>query len=101
MDDVVAFRDKVYARFGEVGILMNNAGRGKGGGPFENYEGWQQVLATNLWGVINGVHLVKAEVTDPTAEATHVDVSDHLAEDVSLVSLHLNLRAVAGRARTL
>lgn len=56
MEDVAAFRDKVYARFGEVGILMNNAGRGKGGGPFENYEGWQQVLAANLWGVINGVH---------------------------------------------
>ena len=55
MEEVTAFRDKVYARFGEVGILMNNAGRGKGGGAFENYEGWQQVLGTNLWGVINGV----------------------------------------------
>ena len=55
MEDVAGFRDKVYARFGEVGILMNNAGRGKGGGAIENYEGWQQVLATNLWGVINGV----------------------------------------------
>ena len=34
---------------------MNNAGRGGGGGPFENYAGWQAVLGTNLWGVINGV----------------------------------------------
>ncbi len=35
---------------------MNNAGRGGGGGPFENYEGWQKVIGTNLWGVVNGVH---------------------------------------------
>ena len=35
---------------------MNNAGTGNGGGPFENYEGWQRVIGTNLWGVINGVH---------------------------------------------
>jgi NAD(P)-dependent dehydrogenase (short-subunit alcohol dehydrogenase family) len=52
---VDAFRDAVYARFGEVGILMNNAGTGGGGGALENYAGWQRVLGTNLWGVINGV----------------------------------------------
>jgi NAD(P)-dependent dehydrogenase (short-subunit alcohol dehydrogenase family) len=52
---VDAFRDAVYARFGEVGILMNNAGTGPGGGAMENYAGWQKVLGTNLWGVINGV----------------------------------------------
>jgi NAD(P)-dependent dehydrogenase (short-subunit alcohol dehydrogenase family) len=52
---VDAFRDAVYARFGAVGILMNNAGTGSGGGAMENYAGWQKVLGTNLWGVINGV----------------------------------------------
>jgi NAD(P)-dependent dehydrogenase (short-subunit alcohol dehydrogenase family) len=52
---VDAFRDAVYARFGEVGILMNNAGTGSGGGAMENYAGWQTVLGTNLWGVVNGV----------------------------------------------
>src|SRR5690606_27681297 len=36
-------------------VLMNNAGVDHGGGPFENYAGWQRVLATNLWGIINGV----------------------------------------------
>jgi NAD(P)-dependent dehydrogenase (short-subunit alcohol dehydrogenase family) len=53
--DVEALRDKVYAAYGEVGILMNNAGTGGGGGAFENYAGWQKVLGTNLWGVINGI----------------------------------------------
>ena len=55
MEDVERLKERVYADFGEVGILMNNAGTGGGGGPFENYEGWQRVLGTNLWGVINGV----------------------------------------------
>jgi NAD(P)-dependent dehydrogenase (short-subunit alcohol dehydrogenase family) len=52
---VDAFRDAVYDRFGEVGVLMNNAGTGGGGGALENFAGWQKVLGTNLWGVINGV----------------------------------------------
>ena len=56
-EDVENLRDRVYEAFGEVALLMNNAGTGNGGGPFENYEGWQRVLATNLWGVINGVQV--------------------------------------------
>jgi NAD(P)-dependent dehydrogenase (short-subunit alcohol dehydrogenase family) len=54
-DSVDALKDKVYDAFGEVALLMNNAGTGNGGGPFENYAGWQRVIGTNLWGVINGV----------------------------------------------
>jgi NAD(P)-dependent dehydrogenase (short-subunit alcohol dehydrogenase family) len=55
MAAVQRFKDRVYAAFGEVAVLMNNAGRGGGGGALENYAGWQKVLGTNLWGVINGV----------------------------------------------
>ncbi|HVZ14885.1 MAG TPA: SDR family NAD(P)-dependent oxidoreductase [Bauldia sp.] len=55
MAAVQRFKDLVYSRFGEVAVLMNNAGRGGGGGALENYPGWQKVLGTNLWGVINGV----------------------------------------------
>ena len=56
-EDVERLKERVYGVFGDVGILMNNAGTGGGGGPFENYEGWQRVLGTNLWGVINGVQV--------------------------------------------
>ena len=54
--DVEALKAKAYAAFGEIAVLMNNAGTGPGGGPFDHYEGWQHVLGVNLWGVINGVH---------------------------------------------
>jgi NAD(P)-dependent dehydrogenase (short-subunit alcohol dehydrogenase family) len=48
-------RDAVYAAFGEVAVLMNNAGTAPGGGPWDHIERWRRVLEVNLWGVINGV----------------------------------------------
>jgi NAD(P)-dependent dehydrogenase (short-subunit alcohol dehydrogenase family) len=56
LDSVEALRDAVYATFGEVAVLMNNAGTAPGGGPWEHIDRWRRVLEVNLWGVINGVH---------------------------------------------
>jgi NAD(P)-dependent dehydrogenase (short-subunit alcohol dehydrogenase family) len=55
LDSVQALRDAAYARFGEVGVLMNNAGTAPGGGAYEHIDRWRKVLEVNLWGVINGV----------------------------------------------
>jgi NAD(P)-dependent dehydrogenase (short-subunit alcohol dehydrogenase family) len=55
LESVQALRDAAYARFGEVGVLMNNAGTAPGGGPYEHIDRWRRVLEVNLWGVINGV----------------------------------------------
>ena len=55
LDDVQALKDTVYATFGEVAVLMNNAGTAPGGGPWDHIERWRRVLEVNLWGVINGV----------------------------------------------
>src|ERR1700761_403714 len=55
LDSVQALRDAAYTRFGEVGVLMNNAGTAPGGGPYEHIDRWRRVLEVNLWGVINGV----------------------------------------------
>ncbi len=56
-EDVERLRDHVIAGFGDVAVLMNNAGIGDGGGAFEKYDRWQKVLGTNFWGVINGVQV--------------------------------------------
>jgi NAD(P)-dependent dehydrogenase (short-subunit alcohol dehydrogenase family) len=55
LEDVQRLKDTAYREFGAVALLMNNAALGNGGGPWENYERWQRLLAVNLWGVINGV----------------------------------------------
>ena len=55
LDAIQALRDAAYARFGEVAVLMNNAGTSPGGGPYEHIDRWRKVLEVNLWGVINGV----------------------------------------------
>jgi NAD(P)-dependent dehydrogenase (short-subunit alcohol dehydrogenase family) len=57
LEQVQALKDTAYARFGEVAILMNNAGTAPGGGPWENIDAWRRVLEVNLWGVINGVQV--------------------------------------------
>jgi NAD(P)-dependent dehydrogenase (short-subunit alcohol dehydrogenase family) len=56
LDQVRALKDAVYRAFGEVAVLMNNAGTAPGGGPWEHIDRWRRVLEVNLWGVINGVH---------------------------------------------
>jgi NAD(P)-dependent dehydrogenase (short-subunit alcohol dehydrogenase family) len=55
LDAVQALKEAAYARFGEVAVLMNNAGTAPGGGPWEHIDRWRRVLEVNLWGVINGV----------------------------------------------
>jgi NAD(P)-dependent dehydrogenase (short-subunit alcohol dehydrogenase family) len=56
MEEVRALKERAYDAFGEVAVLMNNAGTGPGGGPFDHYDRWQRVIGVNLFGVINGVH---------------------------------------------
>src|SRR5262249_15894455 len=36
MESVAALKDKAYASFGEVAVLMNNAGTAPGGGPWDH-----------------------------------------------------------------
>ena len=55
LDSVQALKDAVYDTFGEVAVLLNNAGTAPGGGPWDHIERWRRVLEVNLWGVIHGV----------------------------------------------
>ena len=54
-DAVEAMKAYVYETFGDVAVLMNNAGVCGGGGAYENLDGWLRVIATNLMGVLHGV----------------------------------------------
>jgi NAD(P)-dependent dehydrogenase (short-subunit alcohol dehydrogenase family) len=57
LQDVESLKNKVHAAFGEVTLLMNNAGTEGGGQMFGDPQRWHAILETNLWGVINGVHV--------------------------------------------
>jgi NAD(P)-dependent dehydrogenase (short-subunit alcohol dehydrogenase family) len=54
---VQALSHDVYAKFGEVAVLMNNAATGAFGGPWDHIDTWRRLLETNLFGVINGVQV--------------------------------------------
>ena len=54
-EDVESLRDAVYAAFGEVGLLMNNAATRVGGGALGRLEDWHEALRVNFWGVLHGV----------------------------------------------
>jgi NAD(P)-dependent dehydrogenase (short-subunit alcohol dehydrogenase family) len=55
LEDIQRLKDETYRAFGEVAVLMNNAGTAPGGGPWDHIDRWRTVLEVNLWGVIHGV----------------------------------------------
>ncbi len=55
LDDVQRLKERAYERFGEVGVLMNNAGREGGGSLSAPTARWHEIIGTNLWGVVHGV----------------------------------------------
>ncbi|MBZ9698177.1 SDR family NAD(P)-dependent oxidoreductase [Mesorhizobium sp. CO1-1-9] len=54
--EVDRLADRAFGAFGEVSLLMNNAGVGDNPGkPWENRDGWKRLLDINFWGVVHGV----------------------------------------------
>src|SRR5271155_4852788 len=54
-DSVRRLKTSVFDAFGDVALLMNNAGTGGGGGLFGDPARWRRIIDVNLWGVVNGV----------------------------------------------
>jgi NAD(P)-dependent dehydrogenase (short-subunit alcohol dehydrogenase family) len=55
-EELERLAEAAFARFGEVSLLMNNAGVGNNPGkPWEDVAGWQKLIAVNFWGAVNGV----------------------------------------------
>lgn len=61
-EDVRRLKETVYEAFGEVAVLMNNAGVGGGGELFGDPERWCRILDVNLMGVVNGVQAFAPEM---------------------------------------
>jgi NAD(P)-dependent dehydrogenase (short-subunit alcohol dehydrogenase family) len=63
-EDVEQLKDRAYSAFGEIAVLMNNAGTEGGGQLFGEVQHWNRILDTNLWGVINGVQVFAPAMAD-------------------------------------
>jgi NAD(P)-dependent dehydrogenase (short-subunit alcohol dehydrogenase family) len=50
MEDVQRLKERTYAEFGEVAVLMNNAGTSASGGPFDIATAGSAWLGIDLWG---------------------------------------------------
>ncbi|MGD9916246.1 MAG: SDR family NAD(P)-dependent oxidoreductase [Rhizobiaceae bacterium] len=55
--DLQALADATFNRFGEVSLLMNNAGVGNNPGkPWEKPDAWKALVDVNFWGVVHGIN---------------------------------------------
>lgn len=63
-EDVQRLKDQAFGAFGEIALLMNNAGTGGGGQLFGDPRQWEAILDTNLWGVINGTQIFAPAMAD-------------------------------------
>ncbi|MEM7543145.1 MAG: SDR family NAD(P)-dependent oxidoreductase [Pseudomonadota bacterium] len=53
---VEGLKNHAYDLFGQVDVLMNNAGTGGKTHAWDLYEEWQRIIGVNLWGIVHGVH---------------------------------------------
>jgi NAD(P)-dependent dehydrogenase (short-subunit alcohol dehydrogenase family) len=80
-NDLELLARKTLDAFGEVHLLVNNAGVGAGGPPWEaTWSDWEWVISVNLWGVIHGV-----KVFTPIMLAQKTDC--HIVNTASLAGL--------------
>ena len=63
-ENLEALRNAVFDRFGEVGLLMNNAATRVVGGRTEDLDEWRHAMDVNFWGVANGVRVFLPRMMD-------------------------------------
>lgn len=78
LGDVEAVADAAYAAFGEVHILVNNAGVAVR--PFRaiwdtSYADLQYMIGINVWGVTNGIHVFVPRMREQAGEKHMVNTS--------------------------
>lgn len=68
LSQMQSLREKVQQRFGGVDFLMLNAGMAERGKSWEDHGYFQRVMATNLFGVINGINVFLPAVQQRASE---------------------------------
>lgn len=71
--EVGRLKDLIFGDYGEVALLMNNAGVEGGAGVLGDLKRWRRVIDVNLWGVIHGVNAFAPEMIRQTAPSAIVN----------------------------
>ena len=61
---VTALRGDILSRFGQVDVLMCNAGIQPGSDIFDSAGTWSRVLDVNLWGIVNMCQVLASITND-------------------------------------
>lgn len=72
-DDVRRLKASVYDAFGEVALLMNNAGTGGGGELFGDPARFRRIIDVNLMGVVNGVQAFAPDMIAQKTDAAIIN----------------------------
>lgn len=75
LEEMRRLKDLAYGAFGEVALLMNNAGvESSGMKPWDGPEAWDRILDVNLWGVVHGVQAFTEAMIPQEAPSAIVNV---------------------------
>ncbi len=75
LEEVRRLKDAVYGAFGEVALLVNNAGvESSGMKPWDGPEAWDRILEVNLMGVVHGVQAFTEAMISQDAPGAIVNV---------------------------
>ncbi len=72
-DDVRRLKGAAF-ELGDVALVMNNAGVGRGGGALGDYERWRRLVDVNLFGVLHGVQAFVPELVARKSHALVVNL---------------------------
>ena len=75
LEEVRSLKDMAYEAFGEVALLMNNAGvESSGMKPWDGPEAWDRILDVNFLGVVHGVQTFTEAMIQQDAPSAIVNV---------------------------
>ena len=75
LEEVRRLKDVAYGAFGEVALLVNNAGvESSGMKPWDGPEAWDRILSVNLMGVVHGVQAFTEAMIQQDAPSAIVNV---------------------------
>ena len=75
LEEIRGLKDSAYGAFGEVALLMNNAGvESSGMKPWDGPEAWDRILDVNFRGVVHGVQAFTEAMISQEAPSAIVNV---------------------------